>query len=413
MIGHVANGNVRPVLAPVCLTGIGVVSPLGATREAFRDRLLAGESGVRPLTGFEPTDANSRLAAQVRDFDATQWIPPMKLRRMDESAQFAIVAVRQAFEDAGYPLLAEGDDRAGVVLGTFSAGGHATADFLNAFMAMGPAGAPALLFNSTVANAAASSAGLELKLRGPNTTVSQKETSGLSALATAADFIIDRRADAIAAGAVDAVYESFFRAHDAFEVYARDAVRPFDAARSGFVLGEGAYVVLAESEASAAARGKRPYARIVGIGAAGDTVDTNAWPAHGRAIERTIRLALDDAAIDAAMIDAVYASANGAPGLDEVEAACLSAVFGDRPYVTSIKGAIGESGAASAAACVAACLCGQLNKLPPVTGLVSPSTAASRLRLVRSGVEADATHVLINGIASGGALLAVVLRLER
>lgn len=401
------------MLAPVCLTGIGVVSPLGATRDGFRDRLLACESGVRPLTGFEPADAHSRLAAQVSDFEATQWIPPMKLRRMDEAAQFAIVAVRQAFEDAGYPLPAEGDDRAGVVLGTFSAGGHATADFLSAFMAMGPAGAPALLFNSTVANAAASSAGLELKLRGPNTTVSQKETSGLSALATAADFVVDGRADAIAAGAVDAVYESFFRAHDAFDVYAHDAVRPFDAGRSGFVLGEGAYVLLVESEASAAARGKRPYARIVGIGAAGDTIGTNAWPANGRAIERTIRLALDDAGIEASQIDAIYASANGAPGLDEVEAECLYEIFGDRPWVTSIKGAIGESGAASAAACVAACLCSQLNRIPPVTGLSTPARTASRLRLVRSSVEAPATHVLVNGIASGGSLLALVLRLER
>lgn len=400
------------MLAPVCLTGIGVVSPLGATRDAFRDRLLAGESGVRRVTGFDPKDAHSHLAAQVRDFDATQWIPPMKLRRMDESAQFAIVAVRLAFEDAGYPLSAAGDDRAGVVLGTFSAGGHATADFLHAFMAMGPAGAPALLFNSTVANAAASSAGLELKLRGPNTTVSQKETSGLSALATAADFVVDGRADAIAAGAIDAVYESFFRAHDAFKVYARDAVRPFDASRSGFALGEGAYVLLAESETSAAARGKRPYARIVGIGAGGDSVDTNAWPANGRAIDRTIRLALEDAGMDAAAIDVVYASANGAPGLDEIEAACLHDIFGERPHVTSIKGAIGESGAASAAACVAACLCGQLSRIPPVTGLAAPAPAASRLRLARRAVDAPATHILINGIASGGALLALVLSLE-
>ena len=93
-----------PVPSSVCITGIGIVSPLGATRDQFRDRLLAGESGVRPIVGFEPPEARSRLAAQVRDFDATAWIPPMKLRRMDASAQFAIVAVRQAFEDAGYPL---------------------------------------------------------------------------------------------------------------------------------------------------------------------------------------------------------------------------------------------------------------------------------------------------------------------
>ena len=401
------------MIAPVCITGIGVVSPLGAAREMFRDRLLAGDSGVRTITGFEPPDATSRLAAQVDDFDATRWIPPMKLRRMDESAQYAMAAVREAFEDAGYPLPDEGDDRAGVVLGTFSAGGHATTDFLNAFMASGPAGAPALLFNSTVANAAASAAGLELKLRGPNTTVSQKETSGLLALSTAADLIIEDRANAVAAGGVDAVYESFFRAHDSFGVYATDSVKPFDASRSGFVLGEGAYVLLTESEASASARGKHPYATIAGTGAAGDLVPTNAWPTTARAIIRTIRLALDDAGIRADQIDVVYASANGSDGLDDIEAAALFDVFGDRPLVTSIKGAIGESGAASAASCVAACLCGEIGRVPPVTGLTTPAPGAARLRLARSSTDATARYALINGVASGGALLAVVLRLNR
>jgi 3-oxoacyl-(acyl-carrier-protein) synthase len=401
-----------PVHSRVCITGIGVVSPLGATRDEFRDRLLKGESGVRPLVGFEPPGAHSRLAAQVRDFVATEWIPPMKLRRMDASAQFAIVAVRQAFEDAGYPLPAEGTDRAGVVLGTFTAGGHATADFLNAFMAMGPAGAPALLFNSTVANAAASSAGLELKLRGPNTTVSQKETSGLSALSTAADFVRDGRAEAIAAGGIDAVFESFYRAHDAFRVYATDAVRPFDVDRSGFVLGEGGYVLLLEDRASAANRDRRPYATIAGIGASAAIVPTNAWPRETAAIERTVRLALDDAGVGPEAIDVIYASANGAPGLDEIEAAALQQLFGDRPLVTTVKGALGESGAAGAAACVAACLCGRMGAVPPIAGLSRPAAAASRLRLVRSRTEiSPSSHVLINGIASGGALLALVLRI--
>ena len=401
-----------PVPSSVCITGIGIVSPLGATRDEFRDRLLAGESGVRPVAGFEPPDARSRLAAQVRGFDATAWIPPMKLRRMDASAQFAIVAVRQAFEDAGYPLSPDGTDSAGVVLGTFTAGGHATADFLNAFMAMGPAGAPALLFNSTVANAAASAAGLELKLRGPNTTVSQKETSGLSALATAADFVADGRAHAIAAGGIDAVFESFYRAHDAFGVYATEAVRPFDAGRSGFVLGEGGYVLVVEDASTASARGRQPYATIAGIGAAGDTVATNAWPAATLAIRRTIGLALEDAGLTADGIDVVYAAANGAPGLDDVEAAALYEIFGDRPLVTSIKGALGESGAASAASCAAACLCGAINEVPPVAGLLDPSPAAARLGLVRSRTAIPAAHhVLVNGIASGGAQLAIVLRL--
>ena len=412
MIAHFANGNVRAVLASVCITGVGVVSPLGSSRDTFRDRLLAGESGVKELTGFDPAGAHSRIAAQVADFNPLQWIPAMKLRRMDEAAQYGLVAAGEAFNDGAVHLPAGGSDDTGVVLGTFSAGGRATAEFLQGFLTSGPTGAPALLFNSTVANAAASTAGLELKLRGPNTTVSQKEASGLAAIATATDFIVDGRALAIAAGGVDAVYEPFFRAHDRFGVLSVTPPRPFDEDRSGFVLGEGAYALIVEPASRAADRGARPYATVLGLGASGDSVPTNAWPATGDAIRRTIRLALEDAAVEPSDVSVIYASANGAPGLDDIEAEVLFELFGPRPMVTSIKGAVGESGAASAAACAAACLCGRTGQVPPVTGLARPSQAASRLQLVRNASRAPGDLVLINGIASGGALLAMLLRVE-
>ena len=113
----------------------------------------------------------------------------MKLRRMDETGPFALAAVQQAMTEAGYTPAPDGDDRAGVVLGTYSAGGQATDDYLAALFKGGPTGAPALLFNSTVGNAAAGLAGLEFKLRGPNATISQKEASGLAAIATAVDLL--------------------------------------------------------------------------------------------------------------------------------------------------------------------------------------------------------------------------------
>lgn len=336
----------------------------------------------------------------------------MKLRRMDDAARFAIVAVRQALENAALAVSEAGDDGVGVVLGTFSAGGSATAEFLQALLTAGPTGAPALLFNSTVANAAASLAALEFKLRGPNTTVSQKEGSGLAAVAMARDFLREGRATAIAAGGVDAAYESFFRAHDQFGVYATEAVRPFDRARSGFVLGEGGYVLLTEPMESAAARGVRPYAVILGVGETGDGIPVNAWPETDTALVRAMTGALEDAGLGADAVDVVFASANGAPGFDAIEATALQRLFGGRPLVTSIKGAVGESGAASAAACAAACLCGRAGAVPPVTGLETPDAAASALRLVRARTALPGPVVLVNAFASGGALLSVVLRLE-
>ncbi len=173
----------------VVISGLGLVSPLGTTPTAFRDALLGGTSGVTVITSFDVSTCASRRAACVTGFDATAWIPPMKLRRMDDTSRYAVVIARQALDDAAYPLVTDGDDRVGVILGTFTAGGQPTTEYLTALHAGGAAGAPALLFNSTVGNAPASLAGLEYKLRGPNLTISLKEASSLSAIVTATDML--------------------------------------------------------------------------------------------------------------------------------------------------------------------------------------------------------------------------------
>jgi 3-oxoacyl-[acyl-carrier-protein] synthase II len=156
----------------IFVTGAGVVSPFGDSPRRFRDALLEGASGIAVDERFAGGECRSRLTARVTGFDPAAWISPMKLRRMDTTAPFALVAVRQAMEAAKYPVSPGGDDRAGVVLGSYSAGGQATNEYLGALFKGGPTGAPALLFNSTVGNAAAGLVGLEYQLRGPNTTIS-------------------------------------------------------------------------------------------------------------------------------------------------------------------------------------------------------------------------------------------------
>ena len=146
-----------------------------------------------------------------------------------------------------------------------------------------PTGAPALLFNSTVANAAASLVGLEFKLRGPNATVSYKEASGLAAIVSATEMIREGHASALAAGGVDAVYEIFFKAYDRFRVMspaaAPDArLAPFDASRNGFVLGEGGFMLWLEQDGAWQSRGATAHGEILGVGAASAAVPLNAWP---------------------------------------------------------------------------------------------------------------------------------------
>jgi 3-oxoacyl-[acyl-carrier-protein] synthase II len=397
----------------VVISGLGLVSPLGTTPTAFRDALLSGRSGVTAITSFDTSTCASRRAACVMGFDATAWIPPMKLRRMDDTSRYAVVIARQALNDAAYPLVANGDERVGVILGTFTAGGQPTTEYLTALHAGGPAGAPALLFNSTVGNAPASLAGLEYKLRGPNITIGLKEASSLSAIVTATDMLRLGRTSVLVSGGVDAIFEIFFRVHDRFNVLASDdrPCAPFDARRSGFVLGEGGYALLLEDESSCAQRGAHRYGYILGVGAASAAVSINRWPDKPAPLVRAMRAALDDAQVAAENIGVVYASANGAAQLDDLEAHALGELFGrSRPVVTSLKGAVGESGASGAASCIAAVVCGA--EAPPIHAIdrIAPSAADLNIAVTRQRVASP--YALVNSVASGGSLFSVVVHID-
>jgi 3-oxoacyl-(acyl-carrier-protein) synthase len=397
------------------VSGIGIVSAFGTSHAAFRDALLEGRSGIAPLSGFDIAGCRSILAAQVASFDAAAWVPPMKMRRMDRTGVYAVAATKMALDDAGASIPPEGDDGMGVVLGTWSAGGGSTQDFLDALFRKGPSGAPALLFDSTVANAAASLAGLEHRFRGPNLTVSHKEASSLAAVVSAVDLVREGRATMLMTGGSDAIFETFYKAHDRFAVMSADAVfsrrlAPFDTARDGFVLGEGAFCLWVGDAARCCERA-RPHGEILGVGASSVTGGINAWPNRPEPLARTMRLALEDAGLRPDAVDVVYAAANATRGLDAMEARALGGLFaGTRTVVTSIKGALGEFGASGGAACVAALLCGRLGRVPPIAGLECADPAAASLRLARTAIEAPGPVALVNGFASGGALFSVVLR---
>lgn len=394
----------------MAISGIGVVSPFGTTHDAFVSALRDGRSAIAPIEGFDTSGCRTTLAAQMKGFDPVAWVPPMKLRRLDRTGVYAVAITRLAFEDAARPPTPEGDDRAGVVLGTWTAGGGSTQQYLDALFEGGPTNAPALLFESTVGNAAASLAGMEFKLRGPNATVSHKEASGLAAVVAAVDMLRAGRADGLLAGGVDAIFETFFKGHDRFQVMSSEPafsrrLAPFDAERSGFVLGEGGYGLWLERAPSGR------HGQVLGVAAAGAAVELNGWPDRADPLVRTMQLALADAALTPADVDVVYAAANASPRLDAIEAAALGALFaGTRTVVTSLKGALGESGVTSAASCAAALLCGRDGWVPPTAGLEVADTAAAGLRIAREPMAAPGPIALVNGIASGGALFSAVLR---
>jgi 3-oxoacyl-(acyl-carrier-protein) synthase len=398
--------------------------------------LLAGESGIRPITQFDVTACRSRHAGRVVGFDATAYLPPLKLRRIDAVARIAIACVQDALDDAGLARTAAGHDDVGVVLGSVSAGVHATGEYLESFWKGGPVAAPAMLFSSTVGNAPASHCGLEFGLRGPNTTLMHKEASGLSALVFGAHLVRRGKAGAIVAGGADDIDERFYKVHDWFGVMAPSrashpeapATAPFDANRSGFVMGEGGFMLVLEAEARAAARGATMLADVLGTGASSASLPVNAWPSDDAALFRCMQLALEDAELQADDVDVVYASANGTIDLDRCEASALRRLFGGRAVpVTSVKGALGEFSAAGAASLAAAILCSRQGLIAPTRGLdivaddcpVAAVRTASPLPASRPGRQSGSPDeqpsgpiVLINSFASGGTNFSLIVRIR-
>jgi 3-oxoacyl-[acyl-carrier-protein] synthase II len=416
LAGPSSDGNVRRVALSIVITALGGVTPFGTSLDDFADALVAGRTAVAPLTSFPVDDCHARCAASVTGFDPTRWIPLLKLRRMDLTSQFAIAAAAQALEAAGLACGPEPDDSTGVAIGTYTAGGSRTEEFLDGLFRLGPVGAPAMLFNATVANVAASLIALELKLRGPNITISHKEVSGLTAAAHAIDLLRGNQARAIVAAGVDALYPLFFKVHDRFGVLSRangrpEGSRPFDVSRNGFVLGEGAYAAVLEPESGARGRDAPILAEILAIECGATSPGINLWPRDPAAVARVLRRAIDASGLTPADIDVVYASANSSPGLDLVEAGALVEVFGTHvPHVTTVKGAIGEASAAGPASIAAAVLCGRRGVVPPVAGLRQPDPACAHLNLVREATPLRGPVALVSSIASGGAQAAAVIR---
>jgi 3-oxoacyl-(acyl-carrier-protein) synthase len=330
------------------VTGTGAVCPLGRNPDEFYRRLLAGESAIRPMTAEERRGLQATHVARYDAFTPQPEIPAMKARRFDRGSQFAILACGQAIAEARLDISAM-PEAVGIAMGTGSAGAGALTEFLRVLFVESPEAAPPFHFPNTVANAPASQVSIELKLFGPNVTITQKDPSGLNALLYAALAIETGRARAMIAGAVDewnAVYAMGFDKVSALRGERRS---------SGIVQGEGAFAILLEPEAEAAARGVRPLARLSGIAAAGIPSEPYRYSPDPASIGRAIRRALDDAGLSPGDIGLWLPSRNGVEEMDRAEAQTVEEIFGTPPRAISVKGAIGEMAAAGGAQMVAAC----------------------------------------------------------
>ena len=330
------------------ITGSGAVSPLGRDAAEFFRRLTAGESAVRPFAPEERGDLQATHVARFDGFSPQPEIPAMKARRLDRGSQFALIACMQAVAEAGYRI-GEDPEAIGIAMGTGSAGAGALTEFLRVLFLESPDAAPPFHFPNTVANAPASQTSIELKIYGPNVTITQKDPSALNALLFSALALSSGRAKAMLAGAVDEW--TFFYAMGFDRVGALRGERR----RSGIVQGEGAFVVLIEEEDSARSRGASPLARLAGIATAGVASEPYRFAPDAAAIGRAIRGALEDAGLAPSEVDLWLPSRDGVVEMDRAEAEVMRAIFGPAlPRELAVKDAIGEMAAAGGAQLVAA-----------------------------------------------------------
>jgi len=331
------------------ITGIGVVAPAAVGREAFWDLLSSGRTATRPISLFDASAFRSRIAAEV-DFDAVAaGLSPQEIRRMDRAGQFAVVSAREALADSGLDIGGVDPGRLSVSLG--SAVGCTT--------------------------------GLEedhRELAGPVALVSTGCTSGIDAVAHGAQLIEEGSADIVLAGATDAPISPITSAcFDAIKATspnngeAGHASRPFDARRDGFVLGEGAAVMVLESEESALARGARIYAEVSGFANRSNAYHMTGLKPDGREMAEAISLALDRARLDPSAVDYINAHGSGTKQNDRHETAAFKRSLGARAHevpVSSIKSMIGHSLGAIGSLEIAACaLALQRQVVPPTANL--------------------------------------------
>jgi len=348
------NGNRR-----VVITGMGAVTPLGLLRK-FWESLLAGQSGIRRITRFDPADLEVQVAGEV-DIDLKDHFSPRDSRRMSRASQLALIAARMALQDCG--LTGEevrgNGDRVGVVIGTGNAGFELLVDMSYEYLLKGKKPLPTVFVNG-LPNLPGHHISVEMGATGPLVTIVTACASGTQAIGAGIEMIRGGKADLVFAGGADsmirkeviAAFDSMRALPRGFNEKPASASRPFDADREGFVLAEGAGVLVMESLEKAQERGARIYAELLGHAVSSDAKHITAPDETGLGAQKAMRWALDDAGLNPAEIDYINAHGTSTRLNDSTETKAIKGVFGQRAYripISSSKSMIGHSmGAAGA-----------------------------------------------------------------
>ncbi|MBX6370840.1 MAG: beta-ketoacyl-ACP synthase II [Acidothermus sp.] len=375
--------SVTNVIDRVVVTGIGAVTPVGLGREETWDALCAGKSGVGEITAFDASNLPVRIAAEVRGFDPTAHLDAKRLRRTARFAQFAVVAAREAVTDAGLRLDDTDRERVGVVVNAAVAGFDTIEDATRRIVANPAARLSPYFVASSLTNMPACEIAMDLGIHGPVNASALACASGLYAVVEAARLIRAGEADVVLCGGTDAaITPVMFSGLTVMGALSRrnddpaGASRPFDADRDGFVFGEGAVVLVVESERHARARGARVYAEYAGGALTCDAFHVTAPEPSARYAAAAIDRALRTAGTKPDEVDYICAHGTGTKANDRSETKAIRRVFGeaaDRLAVSSPKSMVGHLiGAAGALGAMVAVLAIRDQRVPPTVNLHTP-----------------------------------------
>ncbi len=414
-----AGGRVR-----VAITGIGLVTPLGTGTRQSWEALLAGRSGTAPITRFDASPFPTRVAAEVRDLDPERFVPKGRVRHMDRYSVLALAAARLALEDAGIPGLGELDrDRVAVVMGVGLGGLETLENMHTTLETRGPRFITPYLIPMMIPNMAAGWIAMVTGARGPGITVSTACASGAHAIGEGLRLLRDGRADMVIAGGSEAAVTPLgmggfcaMRALSTRETDPEKASCPFDSRRDGFVLGEGAGVLVLERREDALERGARVHALLAGYGSTADAHDLTRPDPEGMGALRAMRLALEDAGMGPGDVDYVNAHATSTPLGDRVEAMAIRALLGertDRVPVSSTKGATGHLlGAAGAVEAAFTALGFREGAVPHTLNLEEPDPECALDHVTGEPRRVAVSAALSNAFGFGGTNATLVIAEE-
>jgi 3-oxoacyl-[acyl-carrier-protein] synthase II len=405
----------------VVVSGLGVVTSIGHSVEPFWASLLAGRGGIDRVTHFDPSEYASQIGAEVRDWDPAQHMDPKEARRNDRYTHFGYVAARQAVKDAALDMTREDGDRVGVIIGSGIGGMLTFETQLKVLTERGPRKVSPFTIPSLIGNMCSGLVAIDLGARGPNFGIVSACATGTHAIGEAAHMISRGDADVMIAGGSEAAitpfaYASFcsMKAMSTRNDNPQKACRPFDKNRDGFIMGEGAGVLVLESYEHAQARGARIYCEIAGYAATCDAYHITSPDPEGRGLSLAMRRALDSARVRPEQVDYINAHGTSTPYNDKFETLAIKKVFGEHAHrvaISSTKSMTGHLlGAAGGIESVIAVKTIQTGMIAPTINLEEPDPDCDLDYVPNTARAATVRTVLSNNLGFGGQNAAVIFR---